>query len=488
MAPLPQHSRQLCHAAACRLVPLLRPSFCNPMPNDLLASEIANGPTPGGTAPAALPPAPRRLLVLSYYFPPADAIGGMRWAGLTRHLASLGWQIWVLRAPAPGSARAPDGVTVEACTPGRTVSERLQRYPRLVRAFAPTERVESDAGSARAQGAGWSSVLWREAFALVLLANEGRGWVLRAARRARALIARVQPHVVVSTSPPHGTHLAAWLATRGKPVRWFMDLRDPWAGPVTQAWQDSSLVRGRLASALIAREERLWVNAATGVLTTTRELADALTLRYPGRSVTWIPNAVERDLLPPPSPDPFPGLAIAHMGTLYGGRDLKPVLAALRAFLDRHPDADGSVRLRTAGLAEPDRVEALRHDIAALSVGPYVDVLGALPRAAALELVARSRLAVVLAQGQDYQVPAKLYESVALGIATLVVTGPETAADREARRLGAAVVEPDDVAGMVRVFEDVWADPDRRRPRPRGGVDYRELAPSVSDLLFGEPP
>src|SRR5436309_13042754 len=42
----------------------------------------------------------RRLLIISYHFPPDGAIGGQRWAGLSKYLARLGWEVHVITASA----------------------------------------------------------------------------------------------------------------------------------------------------------------------------------------------------------------------------------------------------------------------------------------------------------------------------------------------------------------------------------------------------
>lgn len=438
-------------------------------------------PLRAATAATQRDVAGRRLLVLSYYFPPDDAVGGLRWAGLSRHLASLGWSVCVLTARA---TVAPPGVTLETCAPGRTVGEWLLRVRRLWRGV----RTDSGPPATPSRRAGVWSVVRREIRSLLWVANEGRGWVLPAARRARALIRRLQPDVIVSTGPPHGAHLAAWLATRGTRVRWLVDLRDPFVRPLGRAWRSSELWNGRLGPLLASLEERVWVRAATGILAATRETAIALAAHYPGLSIAWAPNGVDREQLPPRSPDPFPGLSIAHVGWLYGGRQLRPVLAALRRFLDRHPMADGRASLRLAGPIEAEKAEQLRRDVAELRLEGHVHVLGQLPRAEALRLLSRSRLAIVLAQDQEYQVPAKLYEPVGMGITTMVVAEADSASGHEARRIGAIPVDPDDVTGMARVFEAIWADPTRDVPRPASqrAVDYRVLATEVSAVLAGE--
>lgn len=431
----------------------------------------------------------RRLLVISYHFPPDGAVGGLRWAGLTKYLAALGWKTWVLTAAASVSGRPPEGVAIEFCPRGPTVSDLYQRYRRLL----PGGRRPSGTGVERESelpkpaSRDLASALRAECAGLLWLLDEGRGWTLRAAVRARDLIARVQPHVVVSTSPPHPIHLAAWFATRRRHIRWFADFRDPWTGPVSRAWRSHPLAPSRTGRAAVAQLERLVVDAATGIVATTREMAAALAERYPGVAVSWVPNGVDRDLLPPRSGEPFAGLAIAHVGTLYGGRDLGPALRAFRLFVDRHPNAlhDGS-RLRIAGHAEPELADSLHHEVAALDLGRHVDVLGVLPRDEALNLLARSRLVLVLAQDQDLQIPTKLYESVAMELPTLVVAASGSAARREAQELGATVVDPSDVAAMVRVFERIWSNQERSADRPQVPIDYRDLAASVSSLLAGE--
>src|SRR5439155_4364206 len=157
------------------------------------------------TAVAARPPHPRgaerRLLVLSYYFPPSDAVGGMRWAGLTRQLAGLGWQVSVLTAPPDVAGPAPEGVTLETCPPGLTASQHLLRVRGLVRAIAGAQPRHPAPGGRDEPGPHAHAPLRREAAALLALANEGRGWVLRAARRTRALIRRFRPDPGGSTSP-----------------------------------------------------------------------------------------------------------------------------------------------------------------------------------------------------------------------------------------------------------------------------------------------
>ena len=450
-------------------------------------------PVPQSTCPTPVSRDAGRLLVVTWYFPPDGAVGGLRWAGIAKYLARLGWKVSVVTAASPPRDDAAGAVHVESCPHLWTSYRLLGLLKRRLRKALP-----SGSGVARPSGSpGLMHRLQLEVRGLLTFPDSTRGWVLRAALRSRSLIRRFQPHVVVSSGPPHFAHLTAGLATIGSSARWLIDLRDPWAGAlmdVRDPWA-RTLMKGResdsrartwLARALLPRLERLVFRAAHGVITNSVQYANALAARYPDLVIACIPNAVDPEGLPPPAPDPYPGLGIAYTGTLYLGRDLAPVVRAFQMFLRRHPDAVAAgSKLRIAGHAEASHALAFDEAVAAAGLEQQVEVLGLLPRAQALNVVSRSRLVVVLAQDQPLQIPTKLYESVAMGIPTLVVAGADSAAAGEGTRLGAVVRDPADVEGIAGVLEQLWQDGVGRRSPCPVPITYEAIAPLVDELLRG---
>jgi glycosyltransferase involved in cell wall biosynthesis len=279
----------------------------------------------------------------------------------------------------------------------------------------------------------------------------------------------------------------AGLATIGSSARWFIDLRDPWAGPFTKGWDSFPWARTWVFRALSPRLERVTLHAAHGIITNTLQLTEVLAAKYPKAAIVCVPNGVDPECLPPASADPYPGLGIAYTGALYGSRDLGPVVRALRVFLERHPDAgQAGSKLRVAGHADAPNACALRDAVAAAGLQDYVEVLGSLPRDQALNVVSRSRLAVVLAQDQELQIPAKLYESVAMGIPTLVMAGANSAARIEGTRVGAIARDSHDVEGIASVLEQLWQDASRQRSSCPVPISYGAIAPLVDRLLREE--
>lgn len=435
------------------------------------------------------PGARRRLLVLAFYYPPNPEIGGLRWAGLTKYLVPLGWDSWIVTAcREPATDGRPAGVTVESCPPRPTLNSRY----RAIRLRMTRNKVPTPPAADLTQTSRRGSLLMRavgrlrtEVAGVMALTADGSGTVFRTAMRTRALIREVQPHAIISTGPPHATHLSAWLATRGQRTPWLVDLRDPFAGAAAGLARRTTLFhRSRIVRSTYPQLEKLVFNGATGILTTTPELGEDIVERYPGMPVSWIPNGIDAEFLPSRSEEPFPGLGIAYAGQIYGARNPSLVLRALRRFLDKErSESARASKIRVAGQIMATHSAALNRDISELGLEEHVDLLGPIPRSEALQLLARSRLALVLAQDQAAQIPAKLYESVTMGVSTVVIADRESASGREAEAIGAAVVEPDDVDGMLRVLEGVWRNRDNDRQPPPARIHYREIAHRLVPIL-----
>ena len=426
----------------------------------------------------------RRLLVITYDFGPSGPVGGLRWAGIAKYLARLGWTISVVTAAPPSGRTAAIGAQVERCPPLWTLGDGY----RLLRRLVFGESLGLSRNVSRVTTPGWPRGLLRqlrnEVATFLAFPDEGHGWILRAALRARSVIRRFQPHVVVSSGPPHSAHLVAGLATIGSATQWLIDLRDPWAGPIPKVWQSHRRLGTRVFRTLTPRLERLAFRAADGVITNTPQLAEVLAAKYPNVPVVCVPNGVDADSVPPPARQRFPGLGIAYTGRLYAGRDLGPVMRALGIFLQHHPEAArAGSKLRIAGDADSRHAQVFNDAVAAAGVEQYVELLGLLSRADALDVVSRSRLAVVLAQDQELQIPAKLYESVAMGIPTLVVAPADSAAAVEGHRLGVAVRDSADVDGIACVLERLWRDGARERSPCLVPITYDAIARLVDQVL-----
>jgi glycosyltransferase involved in cell wall biosynthesis len=382
----------------------------------------------------------RRLLIITYYFPPETSVGAHRWRAMSRWLRRLGHEVTVLTTPAfgtlPDEAEETERAFDLAASPAL---RRLLRRPPVSRPHAGEPQMGEGAPPAIV-----ADLLVPDAHVV--------GWNPAAAWAARRLVRQRRIDCVITSSPPHSTHLIPFALGRRRPA-WIADFRDGWRfEPLRSPWplpgQDA--LDGWLERRVAARADLL-----IGV---TRPIADDLAGRLGARSAC-ITNAWDPDLdasvanANAPLLDPET-INIVHAGKLYiegsNRRDPSTLGPALRLLLDRRPEAAERLRILLAGpldpeeqryIAELDPAEMIRH----LGHLPRDDMLALERKADALLLVTAPEL-VSLATG-------KLFEYLAAGRPIIALAHGNEAA-RIVEETGTGVtMSIDDAEGLAGAFE-----------------------------------
>jgi hypothetical protein len=427
---------------------------------------------------------PPRLLVISFYFPPDGSIGGQRWAGLTKYLARAGWEVHVVTASDPKQHDATPWVQRHFRARRRTLNEAYRALVARRRGTLqpPDDAVATGEVSSRRQHMHRTvASLKRVIGSAVGLPDNGRGWIMRATGAASALVRDLDFDYVISSGPPHSAHIAAFLATWGTNTKFWIDMRDPWSLTYEMNTPLTRMIRAERH--VLYRLERLIFPRASRVLVNTAEFAAALRATQSDLKVVHLPNGIDAEALPARDESVVEQGMISYVGTLYAGRNLSGVLRAMRGLLDQRSGSDTQLTLTVAGPLESPHGELLHSTVAQNDLGSRVSVLGSLPRARALEILSRSHLALVLAQDQPLCVPAKVYESVGLGVPTLVIAERDSAAASEARRIGAMTVEADDVAGIKSILSDLVSGKLPKTITPRVPISYEALAGELDHML-----
>lgn len=392
---------------------------------------------------------PRRVLLISYAFPPLVNAQAIRWLMLVRQLVSRGDTVDVLTVRLPPYYEdlldeIPAGVRIHRVPPGPIERLAFGAKARL--------RTERDWITTRRQ-AGALGVL-RRLYNLVRRAADGvlvtdlcTEWFPLAAPRALALGREDRFDVVVSSFEPGVSHLLGWLVKRRVGLPWLADFGDPWVNQHTPAWRrriDQSIGRR-----LIARMDVVTV--------TTRALADALE-RQSGHlhPVHVVPQGFDPDLSSAVAPERPVGsdkLSVVYTGTLYEDlRSPSTVLSALHLLRDR----DVPVSLTIAGRVPHTIVD----DPALRDLGDVVRFLGVVPHKRALALQNGADVLLHLDNyGTDLQEPGKFYEYLGAARPVLVVSRGAPGASAVARCLRAlgcgrdVPADPESIAAALEAFD-----------------------------------
>ena len=400
----------------------------------------------------------RRLLVVSYYHPPAPGIGGSRWAAMARHLRAQGHSVTVVASDAWG--RLPDDDEEAVVRTGDLRSLRplrgLLRRGELARTGVTTvERPPT-------------ALLTRVLVPDAQLAS----WVPQTLVTVQRLLGRRPFDCLVTSSPPESAHLVGLLLGRRRPA-WIADFRDGWSFEPLRERFPTALQRS-----LDARLERRIARTADVSVAATRPIAGDLSVRL-GVSAEWVPNGWDPDLEPASSREQPVSrsdaqVTLVHTGTLAGawGRDPAPFLRALRMVTDA---ADGKrCRLVHAGRLTQEEFALIER----AGLSGVVEYRGILARPDALALQRSADALVLLTSRHVSEATGKLFEYLAAGRPILALADGNEAA-RIVQETGTGItVPPDDVAAIAAALRAVVSGELARAYEPRGLDQYTYPAPA----------
>lgn len=289
------------------------------------------------------PPA-RRILIVSYWFPPFSAVAAVRMGKLAKYLFERGWDVRVLAADATNPPELKveiptDRVTYTPSTDvDRYIETALGRLRSLVRKSTVTNEKPAAATmpqSAPNQKRSLLRTALRRAYQEIVRWPDNRaGWLSYANKAGDGLIASWRPDIIFATSPPVTSLIVAERLARRHRVPWVAEFRDLWCD---NPYYEYSPLRRSL--------ERMWearVLARAAAIVSVSPIWQQSTLQRFGRpTVTAMNGFVSEDYpeRPPVAPETSGPLRIVYTGHIYAGhRDPGPLFAALRDLGSRPDD------------------------------------------------------------------------------------------------------------------------------------------------------
>ena len=428
----------------------------------------------------------RRVLVVTYHYPPSPAVGALRPAKFVKYLPDYGWDPIVLTIGTDHVDPTPHVASVIRTRVWRNAAEAAVAIRRRFQRGTPVAQREPTFDERNSRIETFPMKVKRLTTSLLNFPDGAAGWWGPAVIAGRRLLRETKCDALITTGPPHIAHLVG-LALRRPGLRWIADLRDPWVGNPARSHASRSV----LSDYFEERAEAAVFRRASAIVTTTERLRQWLVNRYPEAAdrVHTIVNGVDLEDFDGARREPLSKFTIAHVGSVYYRRSPGPLFAAVRSLLDAGALPRDGVSLVFAG----DTADGIDVTTLARQHG-VVDLLqqpGRLSRPDALSLMASAGALLLLAQDQPLQVPAKAFEYIAVGRPIIALTGDGATADTVREHCAGVAVPPEDGDSLKTALLDAYADwktqlvagPARRAVDPR--LDRQRLAERLSTLLHG---
>jgi glycosyltransferase involved in cell wall biosynthesis len=191
----------------------------------------------------------KRVLIISYYWPPTGGSGVQRWVKFAKYLPALGWQPVIYTPENPEQLAVDETlageVPAEAEIIRRRIVEPYEMYKKLLRKSGHSkEAVEVNPVNAQDKSFLQKVAMW-------IRGNFFRPdprclWIRPSVRFLKKYLKEHPVDLIVSTGPPQSMHMIGRKLSRETGLPWIADFRDPWTKifyfkhlsmtPATERW------------------------------------------------------------------------------------------------------------------------------------------------------------------------------------------------------------------------------------------------------------
>ncbi len=338
-------------------------------------------------------PADKKVLIITYYWPPSGGAGVQRWLKFIKYLRTFGWEPVVYTPANPErpvvdnslEKDIPDGITVLQ-TP---IWEPYRMYKRFVGRKKEDTINSAFLSEGRKAGLAERISVWLRGN--LFIPDARRYWIRPSVRYLCEYLESHRVDAIVSTGPPHSMHMIALEVSRRFRTPWLADFRDPW----THIDYYRDLKVGKWAHRKHLRLERTVLEQAHAVVTVGKSMRDEFRSLVPERDAARfhvITNGYDEDDLPEHAGKPDKRFTITHAGSLVKTRNHEVLWKVLAGLCRDEPGFKQDLCVRLIGKVDYSVMESidrygLRGQVEKTEYVPHGEVLGYMQRSQLLLLL-----------------------------------------------------------------------------------------------------
>ena len=173
----------------------------------------------------------KRVLIISYYWPPTGGSGVQRWVKFAKYLPSEGWQPVIYTPENPEQLAIDESLAAEIPETVEVVKTRIlepyELYKKLLRKSGHSkEAVEVNPVNAQNKSFLQKVAMWVRGN---LFRPDPRClWIRPSVKFLKKYLEEHPVDLIVSTGPPQSMHMIALKLARQTGLPWIADFRDPW--------------------------------------------------------------------------------------------------------------------------------------------------------------------------------------------------------------------------------------------------------------------
>ncbi len=363
----------------------------------------------------------KKVLVITYYWPPSGGGGVQRWLKFVKYLNKFGWEPIVYT---PGNPEVPSlDLSLESEVPKGTkvittdIWEPYSLYKRFI-GKKKNQRINTGflSESKKPKLTDNISVWIRGNF---FIPDARKFWIKPSVKILKNYLRKNPVDAIVSTGPPHSMHLIALGVKKSLGLPWIADFRDPW----TNIDFYSQLMLSKFADRKHHRQEQSVIKNADILTTVSWSWADDFK-NLGAENIKVITNGFDPDDFVSFTKSNSDKFAFCHLGSMNKDRNPRNLWKALGEVSNSIEGFKDNLKITLLGSTDHQVFE----DIESSGLTSQVNHINYLPHKEALEKVAESTILILPLNDTPNVsgiIPGKIFEYLALEIPILCI-GPET--------------------------------------------------------------
>jgi len=363
----------------------------------------------------------RKVLIITYYWPPSGGAGVQRWLKFSKYLREYGWEP-VIYTPENPEAPAidhslekdiPEGITVIRLP----IFEPYSAYKRFV-GMKPGEKVnagflQEKEKPGRAEG---FAVWLRGNF---FIPDARRFWINPSIRFLKKYLKDNPVDAIVSTGPPHSMHLIAMQLNKTFNIPWLADFRDPWTG--IDFYHQLKLTS--VADKLHHKLEKKVLSSATEVTVISRDMMNEFKGIF-DRKYKLVTNGYDaEDICPLPQNQLDEDFTISHIGSINPARNPVKLWKVLAKMVKQKPLFASALRIKLVGKVDIGVLKSIEES----GLTPYLTRIEYMPHRDVMYEIQKSQVLLLLINNTPNAkgiLTGKIFEYLGSGRPILSI-GPE---------------------------------------------------------------
>lgn len=171
----------------------------------------------------------KKVLIISYYWPPAGGPGVQRVLKFVKYLPLFGWEPIVLTVKSGSYPSIDKTLENDVASTVKIEKANIWEPDNVYKKFtgmSSSDSIPTAVLSEKSHG-------WKKLFAAwvrlnIFVPDAKMGWIPFAVYSGNKIIKKEKPDLIFSTSPPPSAHLIAKKLQKKSGLKWVADFRDPW--------------------------------------------------------------------------------------------------------------------------------------------------------------------------------------------------------------------------------------------------------------------